>query len=1006
MTHPEQVPERLGLPCWASHRPDIFLQAVARVDQADADGFLATHSPIAKIESKDGNKTEAEVFDWLFKRKARETLVVVTGEPGSGKSHFINWLKLRLDDSLRRGERSQIRSVLVKRRSGSLRDALEQLLEQLGDFEYYLDPVRAALAKLSPDIAKTTLCFALSNLIRENPITDDRRLGEFHEYFNDTGSLKWLCRPNGAIDRNVQRLILASGDEERESIPLIELKDLVIKDPDALRRAGPTVQELNDILEGDDERCQRACDRANLLLRPALERLTGLGNKTLHQIFRDIRRDLEGRGESLALFIEDVSTLSALDTEIFNALEPQNDSALCRLYGVLGMTTQAFDGLPENMQQRASLALSIGGSDANAPLRADSAFADTFVARYLNALRLSDLDIGRLADYRRKGLDVCVSACEDCNLRQNCFDSFGSVKIAESEIGLFPFREGSLLRLLDGLREIGGVRRNPRGLLQHIVVPVLAAVGHGVDRSNPNMGLSVEAKPPRDIDSASAKFLGGWDDRSKQRLRFLLWYWIGEETIQLGASRLNLIRSVFALPEFSQVPPSPPEKKATPSAPDPKVTPPPVQNATYEGLSKRLESWVTNRERLKGDNDFRENVLPLIKRSIPWDDLRAPSWPARDRAVDCDTRAVQIENMVSNSAIAGVRFPVLSCNEDSSSFLRATLRFRYFGQRSWRYPESVVDRRIIGQWLRANTESFIRVVDPVELDPREAVESGIRFLMVAYQLSNKKPLPIDLSEASSALFSFTFEAPFAYSDSLKVIANDLPDRVGRIREFIWNELNVPQGTGGVLFIDPLPIISAISSYRDDVEVPKVDDRFGTSHWQARFGSIVALSRTSWTKVETALEDERAVLNQKYNSVRAKLASWQLASESMGERIAEFFNGCKGIKSALAQVDLPTGSDEVSSILGRRDNPDRKWEKTLRDLEAVTVSEDVLDVLRFDSSGLLDVERSLATLDAWVNDLQTAVEKRYADGLGGGNLDEEIAQAVESLDRIQHLNEGR
>lgn len=193
MTHPEQVPERLGLPCWASHRPDIFLQAVARVDQADADGFLATHSPIAKIESKDGNKTEAEVFDWLFKRKARETLVVVTGEPGSGKSHFINWLKLRLDDSLRRGERSQIRSVLVKRRSGSLRDALEQLLEQLGDFEYYLDPVRAALAKLSPDIAKTTLCFALSNLIRENPITDDRRLGEFHEYFNDTGSLKWLC---------------------------------------------------------------------------------------------------------------------------------------------------------------------------------------------------------------------------------------------------------------------------------------------------------------------------------------------------------------------------------------------------------------------------------------------------------------------------------------------------------------------------------------------------------------------------------------------------------------------------------------------------------------------------------------------------------------------------------------------------------------------------------------------------------------------------------------------
>jgi hypothetical protein len=61
---------------------------------------------------------------------------------------------------------------------------------------------------------------------------------------------------------------------------------------------------------------------------------------------------LRRRNEALALFIEDVSTLSVLDEELVNALQPQNDPSLCPLLGVMGMTEPAYARLPDNLKER------------------------------------------------------------------------------------------------------------------------------------------------------------------------------------------------------------------------------------------------------------------------------------------------------------------------------------------------------------------------------------------------------------------------------------------------------------------------------------------------------------------------------------------------------------------------------------------------------------------------------------------------------------------------------
>src|SRR6185503_4695499 len=101
-------------------------------------------------------------------------------------------------------------------------------------------------------------------------------------------------------------------------------------------------EDLRLRLEDDEALREQAAQRANGHLRQAIAGLTGLRGHTLNEIFRAIRQEMQRRDEALALFVEDVSTLSVLDEELVNALQPLNDRTLCPLLSVLGMTEPAY----------------------------------------------------------------------------------------------------------------------------------------------------------------------------------------------------------------------------------------------------------------------------------------------------------------------------------------------------------------------------------------------------------------------------------------------------------------------------------------------------------------------------------------------------------------------------------------------------------------------------------------------------------------------------------------
>lgn len=1006
MPHPTRSPDRLGSPCWDVELPDQFISTVAMVDASHANSFFACHSPFGIIDSDKGDQTETAVYEELFSGKSLERLFVVTGEPGSGKSHLINWLKLRLDEALTRGEKKNIKSVMIKRRSGSLRDALEQLIEQLPGFHKYLDPIQAAISNLTSEYAKRELCFKLSQLLHNSPLPD-KRLKDLHNLFSDPGSLQWLCRQGGVVDRNVQRLISKSEIAEREALPLFEEKDFFVQDAAIKRLVGPSVQELLDVFEADAHRCATALSHANSFLRAALEALTGLGNQTLYQIFRKIRQDLKQQECALALFIEDVSTLSALDTEVVNVLEPQNDPSLCRLYGVIGMTKQALERLPENMQQRITLRLGIKGSKEDGPLLVDPGYGDRFVARYLNAMRLGEEDLKRVAKYRRDGSDVRLSACEECSIRKDCFEVFGKVDIEDQEIGLFPFTPGAVHRLLRGLSTEGQYNQNPRGLLVAIVIPVLNSVSRGIERAPVSMGLTVDLRPPIDLGDATGRYLGGWDDRSKQRLNYLVWYWAGRETLGEAAGTIAILADALRLPKLSHTPSSTPpvpvveapkKRSPEPSAPQPQLT-------EYKKFLALLEKWWSNSESLRQDATFRELLLSTIKRSIPWDDFRRPAVPACDRVTQMTTSSIKIEEMVSRPQSAALHFQ-FPRSASTNTLLRVRLAFRFLGDSAWKYSEAdaISDRRAYGRWIRENVNNFRRIPDPDKLNPEEAYAPAIRFLMLAYQFTQKKPLPTEKSDVLNQLFSFEPTIPTTLTPELQRIAQDLPVRVQKIREFLSGELNVPQGAGGTNFIDPLPIIRAIDSYHDECSLDVIDSRFDEPFWAPRFKEVTALGRTSWTRLEDVLRKETLELSAVYKAIKQKLASWDLEKNSTDEQLKEFFEGCRDVERALLAGNHTVGDKAVEEILGRLPVSMGQWAKILSEAGRIAETDRPVDTLRFDAKEFVDLSNSLAILEEWVGKLDKLIVDKYKSGTGGGDLDEEIRGATQALDAFSTLAE--
>ncbi|HRQ58636.1 MAG TPA: hypothetical protein PLN31_14580 [Azoarcus taiwanensis] len=863
-----------------------------------------------------GPVREQELFRDLFAASKPETLVVVKGEHGTGKSQLINWLKLRFDDAIARGERSgmgdrHLRSVLIRRESGSLKDALQQLIKQLPEYQRHLAKIQAAITGISGEAANRRLYTEMHHCLFATRDTAPRRLRYLDQLFNDNGAVLWLCRPQGAIDRNIKRLTEQSDASARESLPPFTAEDFNFP---VTTRLGFD-EELKERLADNEELRDQAASRANEHLRLAIAGLTGLRGHTLNEIFREIREEMQRRGEALALFVEDVSTLSVLDEELVNALQPLNDPALCPLLSVLGMTLPAYNRLPDNLKGRTDRVLELSADSSLKANEGTSEATDRFVARYLNGLRAGPHQARLLADDVRYRGDQQRSACEDCSLKSKCFEAFGFVRFGEAEVGLYPLAPGASSRLLSGLN-MDIPLRTPRTLLQHVVLPLLGSMA--TEFRGGTVSLSIQPRSPRDLSIEQDRMLVGWTAEQRGRISYLLYYWTGYETLAEGAAALSPMLPWFRHPSFSQrvMPVSRPAPIAPigPAVRGPKteqqsaISVAPEASKKYDEAIARLDAWFQQGRPLERDTEFRQMLAAVVNRSLSLEEVRVPSQRIQGLSAPITASNIEIEGMIRKPAVASkARFTFIR-SQEVYELLKDLVGFEYPGRNSWRFPGGEDARRRYGHWLANRTSELVKSYDITRSDRETVLRAGIRFLRLAYRFSLRKDLPSDRAASVEAITSFSPTSVFALGDSARAVAADLPQRLQEVRTLILEELAVRQGGGGLNYIDPRPLIEHLSVPPDDLSLGEID----VSATTADYPAISRLASSNWARLDEVLKEEHEALYKLTYSLGPLLRHWSLPTESIPEALREYLESARAVIKACEGANESLGDDALQT----------------------------------------------------------------------------------------------
>ena len=998
---------QIGDMCWNASYADEMLTTIAQVGDNATSWFLATHSPIT-YRSENQDFQQEELFKRLINVKRRDYLVVVNGEPGSGKSQLINWLKLRYDTSIDEGQKNgfenlRLRSVLIRRRSGSLKDALEQLVDQLPELNAYLDKVRAAIDGVQGKEAGQRLCtemfFSLQDQVGQAP----KLLKKIHEIFLDPRAMEHMCRKGGAIDLNLKRLVEESDVNQRESIPAFSSDDFTFP----ISRPVKFDDELKERLEDDPSLRVQSAELATKGLRQAIAGLTGLKGHTLNELFRDIRAELARRGEALALFIEDVSTLSVLDEELVNALQPVNDPDLCPLISVLGMTLGAFDRLPSNLSQRIDMTLELSESSSFRSSDSDPIQVDKFVGRYLNALRLGESKIQMLADDIKGHDAIKHSACTDCIQKDSCFSAFGSVEIDEVSVGLYPMSSGSSIRLLNGLSD-EKIPKTPRTLLQYIVLKLLKR--RGSEWSGKTIGLEIKPRAPRDLREVEEQLLAKWTSDQRSRMSYLVYYWTGIKTIKDSVIQLDPKLAWWNLPPFELSSRKKLEKKELTSQSLTNETniafikKPKAVTQIVDAVSKelteamgRLDQWYLQNEQLKNDATFRDLLIKVINKSVQLEEIRSPSNRVQ-RLANLRSSNVEIVGQVTRpSAASRVRFKFDRSNE-TYSLLRNLLEFKYSGNDSWDFSGGNSARRQYGLWLHNNLSRIISSFSFENSSKEFAVQIAVKFLHVAYRLCYRNDLSSDMGISVETLVSFAPIPNHCLTNDLGKLIDDLPARVQSIRDELLDELAVRQGTGGILYIDSRHIIKNISDV-SFFDFSLASDTINKSEFPALAKLLI---NAEWSRLKEILVNERNALNEKINLIYSILKKWEISTEFLNLGVESFFKSSLLVIQALESSGQSLGNinlqkqvnDLLPEVIGHHANILSKAEALLED--------EIDAILGFNMKDFMDSFSFMSNLDATLVTTSKSLDDRFSSVVTSSEVEISRKNALSAIELISTL----
>lgn len=553
----------------------------------------------------------SEFLDQFLQPERPHVQAAALGRSGSGKSHFIHWLRLNIPETPER------MVIVVPKAGTSLRSIIEMIVSRLEPTEQ--QPFRDALSRagdatMTRDGQKGRLLNELAEAVRTlTPRdTEDELEVELIEQL-----------PNILYDPHMRQTHFL-----RERTIIADIVDHVFAAPDSYRPAEDRrLFEVGDLPLGGgdyaaaaqlarnamslvflDGGLAKAVDILNRSLDLAISRTLSFSGDRLIGLMTALRRHLrsqnQGQGRELVLLIEDFARLQGIDRALLQAMLDQGSDDLCKLRWAIAVTTGFFETIAETVYTRMTWFIDMDRSSGGGKGGMSQSTLSAFAARYLNAIRLG---LEPIQNWGASATDAPVpKACDRCGFRGDCHTSFG----AQDGIGLYPFTETALWNMAERVDQRLGQEFNPRILQKDVLARVLA--DHG-------LAVAEGAFPPAELldELGGGRRLSVLDQSAIRRKapaaadRLIT-------TIELfdGSGKVvNLndgIRRSFNLPRL--------EDAKEPTAPEP-IRPDPV-GPTHDPRILELHGWAEGKYLSQPlSQELRERIFRAVVEAIDWDRL-------------------------------------------------------------------------------------------------------------------------------------------------------------------------------------------------------------------------------------------------------------------------------------------------------------------------------------------------------------------------------------------------
>lgn len=683
--------------------------------------------------------------------------------------------------------------------------------------------------------------------------------------------------------------------------------------------------------------------------------------------------------------------MSALDRDVVHAVEPGADSE-GRLVAVLGMTDAGIAQIPQNLIERFDFEFSIDTSVE--AWRESTEKLAGFTARYLNVVRTAP---GVLRAWAEGGLDGTnpPNACDSCDLQEQCHEVFGSWDMGPSSgaIGMFPLSPDAPRELLDRLdTRTPSVRANPRGFLENVLRGLLEDPSRLDDGMFPSLDhMPVRVQEPEGWAEFERKYLGGFSTSDRERVRVLSDAWFNGPANDYLANRLEPILSPLQLPKFAVEVAPQPESDPTESGTPPQVPPSAKTGETsdeFQGILSKLRAWLQG-ETLLSDEEPRRLISELLLQALPMESVRgvprsASSHLAQKGSILIDGQRAKVQRG---------RFAFsLDRSEETRALIEALLRHDSKG--GWGFPGGESHKRVVHTWLMKHGERALHSLLPERLDPVDAIGLVAGYLYVGGS-AQRGYAGLEPEEVVATVFEEVEPEryPSNHGDWPMLLKRIHDDRT-ELREFLRDELAARQGTrGGSYFLDPLPVIDAISKRRRTFSVESISEDFRGGYWKKRFQSAANCMRYPALDGAVAKQFSYALSRLSECSKSASELGYSTRDRLPAEQIAQ---DALKIREELKSADHPIPDPAFDDVVATLRNVGG-WDQLVQTFREHAKGDSMGELVQIDFPRLEIVCETLRTVGAYLHRVEAEVSEREVALDNTSSADREaLFEAIDGL----------